>query len=119
MRTIEEIKVAFQPVSPAVLDAGQKQKLMIIANRAQEFAEEVLDLVPECADRTHALRLVLDAKFWCVQAITHYGPTIAAAKPAAPVKPVDPAPTEPGPTAVKSSTPVKPSKAQELAPAEH
>lgn len=78
MRTVEEIKKAFQPVSPNQLDAGQRQRLMTIGNRAQELAEEILDLVPECADRTHALRLVLDAKFWSVQAITHGGPTISA-----------------------------------------
>lgn len=78
MRSIEEIKRAFQPVSPNQLDAGQKQRMLTVANRAQEFAEEILDLVPDCPDRTHALRLVLDAKFWTVQAITHGGPTISA-----------------------------------------
>lgn len=78
MRTIEEIKFAFQPVSPNKLDPGQLQRLLKVSNCAQEFAEEILDLVPECADRTHALRMVLDAKFWSVQAITHGGPTISA-----------------------------------------
>lgn len=78
MKTVDDLKHAFQPVSPNSMDAGQRQRLMTLQNRAQEFAEDILDLVPDCADRTHALRLVLDSKFWGVQAITHHGPTIAA-----------------------------------------
>ena len=81
MNTIEMIKHAFQPVGTNRMDAGQTQRIMKIQNAAQEFAEEILDLVPECADRTHAMRLCLDAKMWCVQAIAHYGPTVAAPAP--------------------------------------
>lgn len=72
MNTIEQLKFAFQPVPR--LDPGQTQRVMKIAIAAQVLAEELLDLAPECADRTHAIRLILDAKFWAVQAITHHAP---------------------------------------------
>lgn len=71
MRTIDEIKHAFQPVGKN-LDQGQTHKILKIQSALQLAAEEILDLVPECADRTHAMRLVLDAKFWCTQAISHF-----------------------------------------------
>lgn len=76
MKTVEEIKHAFQPAGK--LDPGQSQRALRLQNAAQMLAEEIIDLVPECADRSHALRLVLDAKFWGTQAITHFGQTIEA-----------------------------------------
>lgn len=71
MRTIDEIKHAFQPVGKN-LDQGQTHRILKIQAALQLAAEEILDLVPECADRTHAMRLVLDSKFWCTQAISHF-----------------------------------------------
>lgn len=75
MRTIDEIKHAFQPQKT---DQGQTHRILKIQAALQLAAEEILDLVPECADRTHAMRLLLDVKFWSVQAISHFqGPTLA------------------------------------------
>lgn len=77
MRTIEEIKHAFQPVGKN-LDQGQSHRILKVQAALQLAAEEILDLVPECADRTHAMRQVLDAKFWCTQAISHFKVQLAA-----------------------------------------
>lgn len=67
----KDIDYAFNPVPVSTLDEGQKHRAMKVQKRVQEMAEEILDLVPECPDRTHAFRQLLDVKFWCVQAITH------------------------------------------------
>lgn len=76
MKSVQEIRNAFQPAGK--LDAGQQQRVLKIQVAAQVFAEEIFDLVPECADRTHAMRLALDAKFWATQAITHFVPAAVA-----------------------------------------
>lgn len=95
MRTIDEIKHAFQPVT--VRDQGATHRMLKIQQELQLAAENILDLVPECADRTHAMRLLLDVKFWCVQAISHFQPAVAVVtKPAATTK-AAPAADGPGP----------------------
>ncbi len=70
MLTPEEVKFAFTPVGDK-LSAGQKMALQKAENLFRETALEVLQLVPKTADRTSALRKLLEAKFMCSQAITH------------------------------------------------
>lgn len=69
MRNREEVVHAFTP-NPK-LNEIQKQALLRTEMAFKELATEVVDLVPECADRTAALRKLLEAKMTCVQAITH------------------------------------------------
>lgn len=69
MRTREEVMFAFTPVGKV----SQKQQmcLMKIETAFKDLASEILDLVPESADRTSALRKCLEAKMMCSQAISH------------------------------------------------
>ncbi len=69
MRTIEEVRDAFSPAG--VLTATQQMRLMKIENLFKMVANEVMDLVPESANRTTALRKILESKMTCVQEITH------------------------------------------------
>lgn len=69
MRTKDEIKFQFNPVGN--LDTVSQQKLLNVTRAMEDAATELFDNVPECADRTHALRLMLDAKMWAIQAISH------------------------------------------------
>lgn len=85
MRTNEEIKHAFTPVGG--LSPVASMKLMKIEAAFKECAEQVLDLVPECADRTFVLRQLLDGKFWATQAVTHEAPP--AKKSVSPRPPVE------------------------------
>lgn len=73
MRSPEEVKHAFTPVGNK-LSEGQKMRLLKIQNLMTETALEVLELVPNCADRTSGLRKLLEAKFVFTQAITHNAP---------------------------------------------
>lgn len=72
MRTKEEVVHAFTPVGK--LDVVTEQKLLKMQTLFKEAAAEILDLVPESADRTAALRKLLEAKMTCVQALTHVKP---------------------------------------------
>ena len=78
MRTKDEVKYAFTPVGK--LDQAQKMRMMKIEKAFIELGTDIIDLVPECADRTSALRKLMEAKFTATQAITHYTPV---EKPAA------------------------------------
>lgn len=69
MRTKEEALDAFTPVGP--LTQTQQVRVQRITNAFKELAIELMDVTPESADRTSALRKCLEAKFMCVQAITH------------------------------------------------
>ena len=69
MNTQDEIKHAFTPVGK--IDQVKMQKVLRLQTAAQMLAEEFLDLCPPCADRTFAIRQILTAKFFGVQAITH------------------------------------------------
>lgn len=69
MRTRKEVVHAFSPV--AKLSPAQKQRMLRVEVMLKEVAEEIIELVPDCPDRTSAIRKVLEAKFNCVQAITH------------------------------------------------
>lgn len=70
MRTQPEIKYAFEPQK---LSETQKHLILKTEMAFKELAETIIDLAPETADRTAALRKVLEAKFMTVQAITHPG----------------------------------------------
>lgn len=70
MRTREEVIAAFKPVDK--LDSVRQMKLMHLQKEMEDIALAILDYVPECADRTAALRKLLECKFTCVQAITHF-----------------------------------------------
>ncbi len=69
MRTLEEVKDAFTPVGP--LTATQQMRLLKLEKMFREAAADVVDLVPESENRTAAIRKMLEAKFTCVQEITH------------------------------------------------
>ena len=69
MRTLEEVNHAFSPVPK--LDPAQSARMLKCQMAYLEVAQQIVDLVPECADRTAALRLLLESKMTCTQAITH------------------------------------------------
>lgn len=69
MKTNEEIKHAFAPVGG--LGSTASHKLMKVEAAFKECATEVLDLVPDCADREFILRQLLGCKMWASQAISH------------------------------------------------
>lgn len=69
MRTRDEIIYAFTPQEK--LGPVQKAALQRMDTAFKELATDVLDNVPETADRTSALRKILEAKMMCSQAITH------------------------------------------------
>lgn len=69
MRTSAEVLHAFTPVGK--LPPGHTQRLLRMETLFKDAALEIVDLVPESADRTAALRKLLEAKMTCVQAISH------------------------------------------------
>jgi hypothetical protein len=69
MRTQQEVVHAFTPNDK--LDTVQKNCILKIQNNFKDLATDVIDLVPDSPDRTSALRKILEAKFNCIQAITH------------------------------------------------
>lgn len=75
MRTREEVTKAFNPIDGKFLTETQKIMIHKMTTEFCDLAEKIAMDVPECADRTAALRLLLEAKFTCVQAITHTGYT--------------------------------------------
>ena len=87
MRTKLEVEKAFTPVGK--LSAEQGIRLMKITNAFKDLATDIIDLVPEAADRTSALRKLLNAKFECVQAITHSAELTKQTEEKPVAKPVD------------------------------
>lgn len=69
MRTREEIIHAFTPAGN--LKSEQQIRVMKVSNAFKDMALEIESLVPDCPDKTAALRKLLESKFTCVQAITH------------------------------------------------
>lgn len=63
------IQAAFTPVGP--LSTEVNHKVNIINRAFLDLALEVESTVPASADRTSAIRRILNAKFECVQALTH------------------------------------------------
>ncbi len=84
MRTVQEVTHAFTPVGK--LDPATAQRIYLVQVAFIEFAKEILELVPECADRTAAMRKLLEAKMSSVQALTHCMPGAAQASELAPSK---------------------------------
>ncbi len=100
MRTREEVIHAFTPVGK--LTQSQQHCLFLLQKKATDFATDIIDLVPSCADRTAALRLLLQAKQTCIQAITHEAPHEQALNTKKPTPPPPPGKTEArGPTKEK------------------
>ena len=73
MRTKEDALAALRPVGEKGLTEVQKQAMLRLQVAVEEFNHAIFDNVPECADRTAAVRHLLDCKMTCVQAITHTG----------------------------------------------
>lgn len=73
MRSREEVIAAFRPVEK--LDSVRQMKMMHIQKEMEDTALAIMDYVPDCADRTAALRKLLECKQTCVQAITHHKET--------------------------------------------
>lgn len=80
MRTLLEIKHAFNAVPANQLSEGQKMCMLKLTKNIEDLAGDIFEFVPESADRTHALRLLLDCKFWSIQAITHATKAVKEAK---------------------------------------
>lgn len=92
MRTREDVIDAFTPKHK--LSEGQKQRMLRLEVLMKETATEVLDLVPECADRTAALRKMLEAKRTLTQAITHSQSPEEALLKTQPARPLEEPKTE-------------------------
>ena len=71
MRTKDEGLKALRAVDPKFIGEVQKQAMLRLQVAVEEFAYAVYDNVPDSADRTAAMRKLLECKFTCVQAITH------------------------------------------------
>lgn len=69
MRTLEEAKHAFKSVP--ITDEDQKSALTVITAQFDQLVEHIYNEVPSTADRTAAVRKLLEAKWTCVQAVTH------------------------------------------------
>lgn len=69
MRTTQEVEHAFTPNRK--LSPGQVQKVLNAEVAFRDFAKTVIMETPDCADRTSALRKILEAKMMVTQAITH------------------------------------------------
>lgn len=69
MRTKAEVKHAFTP--SAKLSEVQQSALLKTQMLFQNTADELMDLVPDSADRTAGMRKLLEAKMTFTQAITH------------------------------------------------
>lgn len=69
MRTLQEVRDAFTPTNK--LSPTQGMRLAKLQNSIMECAEAMIEFVPDSANRTAALRKLLEAKFTCVQEITH------------------------------------------------
>lgn len=73
MRTKDEALRALRPIPPKELSEVQKQAMLKMQVAVEEFAHEIFSNVPECADRTAAVRKLVECKMTCIQAITHTG----------------------------------------------
>lgn len=69
----KENKVVIERFQAMLVDGKCLEHLSKLQKSFVLTVESVMYYVPDCADRTHALRLLLDAKMWCSQAITHDG----------------------------------------------
>ena len=76
MRTAEEVKRTFHPVPSKEMTEVVKACVQKVEFLFVELCEELLLVVPECADRTAMFRKILEAKFTATQAITHHQPEI-------------------------------------------
>ncbi len=69
MKSVNEAKAAFGAVS--IKDPGITMRILKLEKAFQSMVEDIYDLVPENADRTAGARLLLQAKWTFVQAVTH------------------------------------------------
>lgn len=60
----------YHPPSEAQREAYEK-----LRTAAKDFAYEIYVLVPDCADKTHALRVLRDSVMWANAAIACNSPT--------------------------------------------
>lgn len=77
MRTKEDVKHAF---SSQKLDSTQSQKILRTEIAFKELASEMIELASDSADRTAAMRKLLEAKQGFVHAISHEVPAQEAGK---------------------------------------
>lgn len=68
MRDLFSVKHAF---TSQAIDKVQQQKILKLETGFVDLAKEIVDLCPDNADRTAALRKLLNAKMECVHSITH------------------------------------------------
>lgn len=59
----------------------QLPKYEKIRKAAKEFAQVILDETPQCADQSHAIRLVRDMMMWANASIACEGSLIGPAEP--------------------------------------
>lgn len=73
MRTTDEALKALRPIDPKFIGEVQKQAMLRLQVAVEEFTHALFENVPESADRTAAVRKLLECKMTCIQAITHTG----------------------------------------------
>lgn len=79
LETLEDIKHEFYPISNSELTEVKRACIEKVQRALADVAHEVLEYVPKSSHRSTALRKILEAKFDCVQAITHVNPEIKEA----------------------------------------
>ncbi len=68
MRTLAEVNHEFESQK---VDQVQAAKMLKVTMAYKDLATSVMDLVPDSAHRTAALRSLLESKWTAIQAITH------------------------------------------------
>ena len=70
MRTKKEVIHAFNAVTK--LSEGQKMCMQKLTKAYEDMATDIIEYCPDSADRTSAIRKLLDSKNTAIQAITHH-----------------------------------------------
>lgn len=73
MRTKEDALKYMRSIEPKFLTEVQKQAMLRLQIGVEEFLHAIFDNVPDSAERTVAVRKLLECKMNCNQAITHTG----------------------------------------------
>ena len=79
LKTLEDIRHEFYPVPSSEMTEVRRACIEKIQRALADAAHEILEFVPDSSHRSTALRKILEAKFDCVQAITHTKPEVKEA----------------------------------------
>lgn len=81
IKTLDDVKKEFLPVPAKELTEPMKARITRLELAFVNMGHEMIDLVPDSAHRTSAFRKLIEAKFTCVQAITHVATVTKEMKP--------------------------------------